>query len=228
MCFSATGSFGVATVLAGISAVTLTQKKPPSHRFLAAIPLLFAIQQVSEGIVWLTIGSDASRVHAAAVAIFLAFAVIVWPTWVPLSLFPIERTPARKKALRALLALGACVSTYAAWLLFHGRPVARVNGHSLAYSYAELGNVRVLTLYFPLYFTASVVPFFVSTMEKANLMGVVLVGSLVATFLIERQTLTSVWCFFASILSGLIILSIAVEQQEHVKRAALATTASSA
>jgi hypothetical protein len=218
MCFSATGSFGVATVLAGIGAVTLTQVKPASHRLFATTPLLFAVQQASEGVVWLTMGSEGSRVHHAAVATFLVFALVVWPTWVPLSLLPIERSPARKKALGILFALGICVSTYAAWLLFQGRPAAHVTGHSLAYSYAETGRSLVIALYLPVYATAAVVPFFVSSMEKAKLMGVVLVASLVATFVIERNALTSVWCFFAAILSGLVVLSIALEQREHVKR----------
>jgi hypothetical protein len=226
MCFSATGSFGVAVGLAGIGIVALAQTKPDSHRLFAAIPLLFAAQQVSEGIVWLTIHApDRSGLHRAAVAAFLIFAVAVWPTWVPLCLYPIERSPARKKLLGALLGLGVCVSIYATWLLFEGRPVARVSGHNLAYSYVERGSTLVLALYLPVYVTASVVPFFVSTMEKAKLMGTVLVGSLLATFLIERQTLTSVWCFFAAILSGIIVLSLAAEQRGHVARKALLAAA---
>ena len=46
------------------------------------------------------------------------------------------------------------------------------------------------------------------SISRAKLMGTVLVLSLLATFLIERQALTSVWCFFAAILSVLIVLSI--------------------
>jgi hypothetical protein len=35
----------------------------------------------------------------------------------------------------------------------------------------------------------------------------------VATFVMERATLTSVWCFFAAILSGVIVLGIAAEHR---------------
>ena len=163
-----------------------------------------------------------SRLHTVAVAGFLVFAVVVWPTWVPLSLFPVERSAPRKKALGVLLAVGACVSIYAAWLLALGRPTAHVNGHSLAYSYTERGSGLVLALYLPVYVAASVVPFFISTMDRAKLMGIVLVGSLVATFIIERQALTSVWCFFSAILSGIIVLSITAEQRAHLSRRATA------
>jgi hypothetical protein len=54
----------------------------------------------------------------------------------------------------------------------------------------------------------SVVPFFVSTMRRAKLMGGVLVLALIATFIIERQALTSVWCFFAAILSGFMVFGL--------------------
>jgi hypothetical protein len=78
----------------------------------------------------------------------------------------------------------------------------------------------VLALYLPVYIASSVLPFFISSMEKAKLMGVVLVGALVATFIIKRETLTSTWCFFAAILSGIIVLSLAAEQRGRVARSA--------
>src|SRR3954464_10641464 len=103
MCFSATGSFGVAAVIAGIGAVAAAQKKRPSHRMLAAVPLMFAGQQVAEGIVWLTIGDPSQRpAHLAAVGVFLVFALVVWPVWVPLSLLKAERKPRRRRALGVL------------------------------------------------------------------------------------------------------------------------------
>lgn len=58
---------------------------------LAAVPLMFAAQQVTEGIVWLTIGDQSERPeNLAAVAVFLVFALVVWPLWVPLSLLKAE------------------------------------------------------------------------------------------------------------------------------------------
>src|SRR5579871_7068847 len=103
MCFSATGSFGVASVIAGIGAVALTQDKPPSHRMLAAVPLLFAAQQVAEGVVWMTIHQpDDAGLQRIAVALFLGFALVGWPIWVPLSLFLAERNRRRKRILAVL------------------------------------------------------------------------------------------------------------------------------
>ncbi|HSY39742.1 MAG TPA: DUF6629 family protein [Polyangia bacterium] len=220
MCFSATGSFGVAAVTAGIGAVALTQDKPPSHRMLAAVPLLFAAQQVAEGIVWMTVEHGAEGpLQAIAVALFLGFALVGWPIWVPISLFVAERNRRRRRALAVLSAVGVAVGVYAAVLLIGGRPTAHVAGHSIAYSYKDRGPALVLALYLPGYVLPTVVPFFVSTISRAKLMGTVLVLSLLATFLIERQALTSVWCFFAAILSVLIVVSIGRDHRLVIKPA---------
>lgn len=220
MCFSATGSFAVATVIAGIGAVAIQQKKPPSHRMLAVVPLLFAAQQVAEGVVWMTIGhAGDARLHRIAVDLFLGFALVVWPMWVPISLFIAERNRRRRSALAVLSLVGVAVGVWAAVLLIGGRPTAHVAGHSIAYSYRDRGPAIVLALYLPGYVLPTIVPFFISTISRAKLIGAVLVVSLLATFLIERQALASVWCFFAAILSVLIVVSIGKDHRLIIKPA---------
>ncbi len=53
MCFSAQASFGASAVL-GIMGIYALRKAKQQERFLAMVPLLFAIQQACEGIVWVT------------------------------------------------------------------------------------------------------------------------------------------------------------------------------
>ena len=54
MCFSATASFGASTILMGAGIVTLKMVKDPKQIMFASIPILFSIQQFTEGFVWLT------------------------------------------------------------------------------------------------------------------------------------------------------------------------------
>jgi uncharacterized membrane protein len=214
MCFSATGSFGVAAVLAGIGTVAMAQEKAPSRRMLGLVPLLFAFQQVAEGVVWLTIDHPGQRwLLTLSVAVFLGFALVVWPIWVPISLWAGERNARRRRILRALIWVGIGVGIYAGAILVRGRPTARVAGHSIAYGYADAGPALVLALYLPMYLIPALLPFFVSTISRARLMGTVLGVSLIATFIIERQTLTSVWCFFGAILSAVIVLGISEDHR---------------
>ncbi len=209
MCFSATGSFGAAAVIGGIGAVAVRHAPPPSHRMLAAIPLLFAAQQVAEGVVWTTIHHPGhGGLQSVAVAAFLGFALIVWPIWVPLSLWMAERNASRRRGLSVLLWIGVVVAGYAAVLLIRDPPVAHVAGHSIAYSYGARDPTLVLAVYLPGYVLPTIVPFFVSTISRAKVMATVLIVSLLATFLIQRHALTSVWCFFAAILSTILVVSI--------------------
>ena len=54
MCFSATASFTAAVTLSALGAATLTQIRSRRELLLGSVPLLFSIQQFSEGLVWLT------------------------------------------------------------------------------------------------------------------------------------------------------------------------------
>jgi hypothetical protein len=209
MCFSASGSFGAAALLAGVGAVSLKQEKDPSHRLLALVPLLFAGQQAAEGVVWLTLGQpEHDLLQLVAVTAFLAFAVAVWPLWVPLSLWLGERSPRRRAILAALVVVGLIVAAFAGVMLGAERPVAYVARHSLSYRGHQPHRAVVLGLYLPMYVIASVLPFFVSTINRAKLMGTVLVLSLVVTFAVKRETFVSVWCFFAALLSAVIVRGI--------------------
>jgi hypothetical protein len=216
MCFSATGSFGVAAVIAGIGAVAVAQKKPRSHRMLAAVPVMFAAQQVTEGIVWLTVGDPSQRsANLVAVVLFLVFALVVWPLWVPLSLLKAERSPRRRRALVVLAWCGGAVATYAGIDLLRGPPTAHISGHSIAYTYGTHAPALVLSV--PAYVLPSIVPFFVSSVSKAKIMGVILAVALAATIVIEREALASVWCFFAAILSVFIVLGIGKDHRLAIK-----------
>jgi hypothetical protein len=174
-------------------------------RMFAAVPLLFAAQQVAEGVVWLTIGERPPGALASlAVVVFLGFAVVLWPAWLPSALRLPEQDPRRRRVLAALSWSGVVTAVVAAVLLARGRPSAHISHHSVAYDFATgapPGN------FLPLlgYLVPTVVPFFVSTLILARVIGVVLFGSLVVTLVLQRQALTSVWCFFAALLSALIL-----------------------
>ena len=218
MCFSPTGSFVLSGVLASVGVVAVTQNSSRHHRMFAAIPFLFAAQQASEGVVWLTVkdGADSSLFRAAVIA-FLGFALVVWPVWVPVSLRRIEPNAVRRRALTMLSWVGVGVSVSAAFLLALWQPVAAIAGHSVRYSYGYGGKAGVMRelLLLIAYVTPTIIPFFVSTTNMAKAIGTTLVVSLAAAALIERDALTSVWCFFAAILSGVILVAVRREPATH-------------
>jgi len=60
--------FGVVAVIAGIGAVAIKQEKSRSHRVFALVPLLFAAQQVAEGILSILIVLSVGKDHRLVIA----------------------------------------------------------------------------------------------------------------------------------------------------------------
>jgi len=212
MCFSATGSFAIAGVLTTVGAAAMAQNSSKPHRMFAAVPLLFAAQQAAEGTVWLTMDGGHPTLNRLAVDIFLAIALVVWPTWLSFSLKLVERNPARRRMLGALFWVGSAVAIYAGVFLARSGPVAEIAGHSIRYDYTASDDGPSSLFYLLVYAIPTVIPFFVSTARGARTIGIMLVVSLIASVVVQRDALTSVWCFFAAILSGLILATITREQ----------------
>ncbi|HVU51766.1 MAG TPA: DUF6629 family protein [Polyangia bacterium] len=208
MCFSATGSFAAAGLLAAIGATSLAHGVGRPARMVAAVPLLFSVQQAAEGVVWLTIDQrPPGLVARVAVMVFLGFALVVWPAWLPASLRLMEQDPQRRRLLGVLSGAGAVMSAVAAVLLVVVRPAAHVSGHHIAYDFA-VGLPRESVVPLLCYLVPTAGPFFVSTRGLARLIGAILVAALVVTLVVARTALTSVWCFFAALLSALILAMV--------------------
>jgi hypothetical protein len=215
MCFSAAGSFAVSGLLSGVGAVSFRRKVVRPYRMLAAIPFLFAVQQAAEGVVWLTIPRPSEAgVQRIAATIFLGCALIVWPVWLSFSLRRVERVPERRRILGALGWTGVVVAVSASVLLALRPPDVAIAGHSIHYDRAGGGSSASLNAFLILlYAIPTVVPFFVSTMRLGRTIGATLIISLIVTAFAERDALTSVWCFFAALLSVLIVLSLDAEKK---------------
>ena len=209
MCFSAAASFTAAGALTAIGGTSIGAAAGKRATLFAAVPLGFAAQQASEGVVWLTIGVPAHHdLHRAAVFTFLIFALVVWPTWIPVAVGRAERDPVRRRWLGRLAWLGVVVSIVALVLLIGWEPHARVDGHSLRYSFgADVGDVvRVLLVIG--YVVPTLGPFFISRINLTHVFGAALIASLITALAIRHEALTSVWCFFAAVLSAIVLVSV--------------------
>lgn len=200
MCFSPEASFSAAAVLTTIGIVTVKQVRQKRQLPFAVVPFLFAVQQFSEGILWLTLDKP-SQYHwqISSAYFFLAFAQVVWPLWVPLSIAALETNPVRKKILVGLSVIGVIFSGLLAYgLIFY-------------HSYVDLDCYHIhYVLMFPDYISkisivayplSTVVPGLVSSFRRMRIMGIMLALSLILVELIYTKVVISVWCFFAALLS---------------------------
>lgn len=200
MCFSAEASFVAGTVLsiAGIASVNITQKK--SQIVFAAIPLLFGIQQLTEGVLWLALqNEDWSHWKVPSAYVFLFFAQVVWPTWVPLSLLLLEKQSKQKKILYIFLAIGLIVSAYLFYRLATTTVLAEIVGSHIFY---DLGIPAGMIVFLsPLYFVATVLTPFFTSIKKMWALGFLIFISYVITKIFFENYVISVWCFFGALIS---------------------------
>lgn len=201
MCFSATASFGASAILfiAGIAALNKVESK--SQIPFAAIPIIFAFHQFTEGFVWLSLThQEYNYWQEIPIIIFLLLAQVLWPFWVPFSFLLIEKGDKRKKILRILLGLGSIASIFLAYrLLFH--PVtAVINPFHIRYTINfpfKILNILVGITYF----IVSIVPPFLAGGKRMISLGLLNLISFIITIVFFENYVISVWCFFAALIS---------------------------
>jgi hypothetical protein len=202
MCFSATASFIAGGALSSAGAVALKRAEKPSRRPIAAIPLLFGIQQLFEGVLWLSLGYP--RLQATATLGYLLMAHVLWPTYLPYAIWKDETGPRRKKALVLFVWFGAAVSLYLMFYILRGPVASTLLGHGIAYDF-YLPNLAVIP---GAYVLATCGSCFVSSHKYIRVFGLALIASLGIAYWYYQHAFASVWCFFAAILSLIIFMHL--------------------
>lgn len=210
MCFSAESSFTVAGLLAVTTYAIITQIKSKRQYFLAAIPAVLGFMQLLEGVVWtLSNGGDPSSSLIAKMsgALYLFLAGFFWPLWVPLSFFMIEKNPSRHRILKLILAGGVLfdlfllVFTLLIPIEFRVFPFQA----SLRYQLTPMPtNPLYDLLFYVLYLSLLVLPYFVSSLAFSWVPGGIIVTTFIAAQILYNYAFDSVWCFFSTIATALI------------------------
>lgn len=207
MCFSAGASFTAGILLTFVGTETLRKVHKPSQIVLASIPIFFAFQQFTEGILWLTIGQAGyAGLQTVSTRIFLLMALAVWPILTPLSVLLLEENKVRKRILQVLLTGGVIVAVYYLWRLIFYSVHAQVIGRHIVYQDTTFDIVGIITV--SVYLLATLVPLFVSSVKRSNILGIIMVLSFIVSALFYSRYLTSVWCFFAAVMSFVIFYII--------------------
>lgn len=203
MCFSATASFGAGILLSAIGIATIKKVQPTEQKMFAMIPLIFAVQQISEGFLWMGLTDPVnSSMQNYASYIFLFFAQVLWPTWVPYSIMLMEKDPQRKVYFKILTTIGILVSFYLGYCLLNYSVEAKIDGYHISYgqNYPE----EISRLGGMLYVIATIAPSFFSSIKKMWILGLAILLSYIITTILYTDYIVSVWCFFASIVSIII------------------------
>lgn len=205
MCFSAGASFSVSAAVAVAGVISTRRIRYREHIMFAAIPLIFALQQLIEGFVWLSFtGKEYLQWQGLLVKAFLFFAQVVWPVWVPLAILNIEEDPGRRIALKTLVYCSFLLAPLQAYRLFLLPSTVEVSNHHIQYgldfSIANLGLLLNV-----IYFMTTIVPPFLSSRRSVIVLGVLNLASFVTTIIFFERNVISVWCFFAALISWQVI-----------------------
>lgn len=196
MCFSATASFSAGTVLLAIGTVTLRVARWPTERPYAAIPLLFALQQFAEGVVWLTFGGPAG-LNFAAIQVYSFFSHVLWPVYVPVTAWLMEPRGPRRRALSAFVAAGLVVGAYLLVSLVTNPIEAHPVGGHVDYHSPHFYIAASMTLYL----LSTTVSLLLSSHTWIKVFGALALVSSFVSYLFYAHWFISVWCFFAGVLS---------------------------
>jgi hypothetical protein len=229
MCFSATASFGASVVMGTIGIIAVAKAKTNPQRLFATIPLIFAVQQLTEGLLWLSLKDPAiASWQPLLTYIYLVFAMAVWPLWVPLTIRLLEKDARSKRIMNVLVGIGALVAICVVLVLslypvkvmtpiclscpFSSTPSLNQHLHyQFTFPPVPKGLIGAFTV---LYIMATIVTPFISSIKKMKWMGFVFLASYFFAVILYNGFVISVWCFFAALLSFVVLWIIIVLRKQ--------------
>lgn len=224
MCFSATASFTAAGVLLPMGGYCLWCCRGPRRRYwpFALIPVLFAIQQAAEGVVWRSLAAGEVTFQRVATGVYLFCALAWWPFWFPVAAAIVARAQQARCWLIpwAVLSLGWFIAAYLPGL---ARPeeglAARVANHSVHYPHADqvvFGGAKrwPMTLLYCLFVGGPLL-----LLGRRVYLVPIIIGclSIFVSLFFYQHAYSSMWCFFAALLSAYCVYFFATEPDQRCR-----------
>jgi len=197
-----TASLAAGGFLLGVGTITVKAARRTSEIPFAAIPLLFAIQQLSESIVWWTFSHEAPGLNAAMTQFYSFFSHVLWPAYVPLAVLLLEPPGGRRRLLKLTAIAGAGVGLYLLYSMFEYPITSRATGGHIEYVSPHFFAAVTMTGYL---LSTTVSPL-LSNEVMVRIFGALALISFMLAYLIFARWFISVWCFFAAILSVVVAL----------------------
>ena len=203
MCFSAEASFAGGIIISLIGVATIRKVHKSSQILFACIPFFFGIQQIVEGFLWITLPMpDYISTQKFFTYFFLIMADFLWPVMIPLSVLLMEENKNKTRLLWVLLVMGFLLSLYYAYCLIFLNVFPQIKGYHILY---KTDFPKSVTLFaFAIYLIVTITPLFISSIKRTKLLGIFMFLSCLVSAVFYIQYITSVWCFFAALISVVI------------------------
>ena len=202
MCFSATASFTAGAALLGIGALTLRRTNHGAEIPYASIPVLFGLQQLVEGGLWLTFLDKTPHLNSVLTHVYSLFSHVLWPVFVPIAVLLLEAVPWRRKLLKALAVGGAISGLYLLYFWAMDPTTSKIVGRHIVYDSPHFYILPILVLYV----LGTCVSSLLSSHAAVRWFGAVSLTSYAAASAFYAVWFISVWCFFAAVMSATVWL----------------------
>lgn len=214
MCFSAEASFGASAVISMVGLVAYRKSVTLPQKVFALIPLFFALQQFIEGFLWVVLrnGAYVSWKYPLTIG-FLIFAWLVWPLFIPLSMYLQEKNKTRKKILLVFQAIGIFMAGGFIYVMLFHNVDASIAKYHVNYTYDF--KPPFAWFFGLLYLIPTVVSMMVSSVKRMWVLGIINICSYMFSRIFFFGQVISVWCFFGAIAS-ITVLWIVMESRKTV------------
>lgn len=205
MCFSAPASFVASAALLSASAYILYSSKPIGIPTLvsATIPLIFSLQQTIEGIVWTALNHGNPELANTAGIVYIFFAYLFWPAYIPFFGMINEPIGIRRNMLCAFSIAGLLfgVFLYVPIIMHYVSLNPTIMQHSLSFIHKNYYSTIPFTIDFAVYMIICPLSLLISSHKCIRDFSLVILFAFGISYIFFYYALSSVWCFFAAIVS---------------------------
>ncbi len=202
MCFSVEADLVAGVALLPVAALSLREVRHVRELPFATLPLLFALHQLTESLVWAGLSGDVTQqTQHVATMVYVLFALPALPTLLPIAVLMLEPQGARLRVV-PFVAVGAIVTAYLGYAVI-AHPVHVVqHPHALEYQVPlTQGTVWVV-----LYVVAVIGAPLISGYPSIVMFGALNLVGLTVAAVLYQEAFTSLWCVYAALISLLVLV----------------------
>ena len=203
MCFSVEADVVAGVVLLPMALVSLREVRHVREVPFASLPLLFALHQFGEALVWARYdgGQVSQQVGTVAVWWYVGFAMVILPTLFPLSVLLLEPQGSRLR-VAPFAVLGGGMSVVFAVEIFTAPVTVVVHPHALEYA-TGLSHGDLLSVG---YVVSVIGPALLSGYRSIVAFGLVNLIGLLVVAVAYLDAFASLWCVYAALTSALVVV----------------------
>jgi hypothetical protein len=199
MCFSAQADL-VGGVVVGAIGIDVLRHVDGRRAYLglAALPLLLGLHQLDEAFVWWGLqGHVSTRVGTIATWIYLLFAFVVLPVFIPIAVMVLEPDRRRRLLMSCFAVLGAVVAGVLFAAMLRGPVTASLGTRHIAYT----TDLRAGGLVVAMYVLATCGSLILSSYRDVAVFGVVNLIAVAVFAKLAIDGFASLWCAWAAVAS---------------------------